>query len=272
MAQQGNNITKRVNHTPAFLRAAEQDKTGALAYMLHASFGVSLFELVEIAKKMLQDQDENLAHMAIAASIQIRNNVVFVGNDFGGIRQQYPMLIIEGERPQQDIFNFSALHSLGHLFCHLSTSQVARKILSKAGSAITGQGVTESIAGKINRELSDGWAVEDRQEFNAFVTSVTPDQRGLIDHVFDGLKAKADNFRRLLSTQNAPMQGIVVGGGSGGMGGGGGAPMASIIGTGSSAASSLADPDPPLAASVTTTGTTVPSRPTPRRTGAPGST
>lgn len=215
MQQNQGNITKRVNHTPNFLRAAEQDKTGALAYLLYAAFGVSLSELIAITKKMVQDQDENLAHMAITASLQIRNNVVFVGNDFGGLRQLYPALIIEGERPQQDIFNFSALHCLGHLLCHLSSTPIARKILNKAGSAITGQGVTESVAGRINRELSEGWSMEDKLEFNNYSGTLPAAERQLIDNVFTGLRAKADAFRTTMAAQGAPMQGIVVGGGAG---------------------------------------------------------
>lgn len=193
--QQQNN-TKRVNHSSTFTRAAEADKVGSLAYMLMAAFGVSLDELCTIARAAITQADENLVAMALTAAVQIRGNVVHVGSEFGNFKRLYPVLIIEGDRAQQDIFNFSAIHCLGHVLCHIATHPLAGKILKKAGSAITGQYVTASAAGRINKEIADAWTDDDKESFRMLLVDMQGNGTMFINDCLAAASGHAAAFRQ----------------------------------------------------------------------------
>ena len=183
--------SKAVRLSEAFRAAAITDPKGALATMILASFGVDLVTLIRIARDILVNKDEDAAIMAIAAAVQVRGNVVFVGRDFANIRSKYPELVIEGERAQQDIFNFGALHVLGHLLCHLSAHTIAQKALSKAGSCITGANTPDSEAGKINKEISQQWTPSDLEAFRSFVSATDlAEKAGQVFGNITGLKTK----------------------------------------------------------------------------------
>lgn len=163
--------TKPGSLSQDFLRAAADDPLGGLATMFLAAFGVSLDTLMRIAKKVIDENDTHVMMMAFTAGVQIRAHVVFVGRDFGGIRSRYPELIIEGGRPQQDVYNFGALHALGHVLAHVASDATGGKVLQKAGSCITGDFGTESEAGKINKEIYSSWSLTDRSEFGKWLTA-----------------------------------------------------------------------------------------------------
>jgi hypothetical protein len=186
-----NKTTKASRLDDKFKAAAVADPLGALATMFLSAFGVDLQTLITIANKAIAAGDQHLLTIAITSGVQIRNNVVFVGRDFGGIRTKYPELIIEGDRPQTDIFNFGALHALGHLISHLSKHALAKKALAKAGSCITGEETSESEAGKINKEISAKWSASDLAAFRAWRDNTSGD--AIVDQCFDSfenLKAK----------------------------------------------------------------------------------
>lgn len=194
--------TKQVFLTSDFLAESARNPDGALAYMFVSAFGISLAALMDIAAKVIKSKDTKIVAIALAAAVQIRNNVVFVGRDYGDIRKKYPELIIEGQRTQQDAFNYSALHALGHLFCHLSTSSVAEKALKKAGSCITGEHATDNIAGNINVEIAGAWATEEKSQVLAYVAA----NRGSteLEAMIKTLMDKASTFRASLMKPSVP--------------------------------------------------------------------
>jgi len=173
--------TKPGSLTQDFLRAAAEDPMGGLASMFLAAFGVSLDTLMRIAKKALDKNDINVMMMAFTAGVQIRAHVVFVGRDFGNIRVEYPELVIEGGRPQQDIYNFGALHALGHLFAHVTNDPTGGKVVQKAGSCITGEYSSESDAGKINKEIFNSWSLSDKNSFPAWLTATKTTSSAVAD-------------------------------------------------------------------------------------------
>jgi hypothetical protein len=167
--------TKQGSLTQDFLRKAADDPDGALATMFMSAFGIALSTLMKIAEEIVKAGNIPAMLMAVTAGVQIRAHVVFVGRDYAGVRTNHPELIIEGARPTQDIYNFGALHALGHIFGHLSPDGLGAKMLKKAGSSITGEYATDSEAGLINQELSRTWTIEDKQEFVTWVTKVQAD-------------------------------------------------------------------------------------------------
>lgn len=185
--------TKRSNLSPEFMAAAARDPLGALATQFLAAFGIDLDTLMSVAEKAIHSNDDHVFYLAIAAAVQIRANVVFVGRDFGNVREKYPELVIEGDRPQNDIYNYGALHALGHIFCHLTNHQLGQKVLNKVGSCITGAGTPDSEAGKINKEMANSWSVEDKNRFIAW--SNDPSKFGIVNALFNTVAAKKAGFK-----------------------------------------------------------------------------
>jgi hypothetical protein len=186
--------TKTGSLTPAFIQAAARDPEGALSQMFLAAFGVTLVSLMSIAKRMMEAKDVSLIIMALTAGVQIRNHVVFVGRDYGNIRTAYPELIIEGDREQRDIFNFGALHALGHVFAHVTSHDLGSRVISKAGSCVTGEKLLETEAGKINREIFESWTVEDKGAWPAWLTAVQVAHRRMLDPVVASIPGRAQAF------------------------------------------------------------------------------
>lgn len=186
--------TKTGNTTPAFLAAAASNAEGALSYMLMSAFGVSLSVLMSTASMILMSKDAQLMYLCLTAAVQIRNNVVFVGNQYGALRVKYPELVIEGSREQKDILNFGAVHALGHVLAHVSNHPLAQKILSKAGSCITGQYETDSEAGKINKEIHASWTLEDKGSWNAWLTATKVACSSDLDGFIANIPGMSQNF------------------------------------------------------------------------------
>jgi hypothetical protein len=190
--------TKAGSLTASFLREAATKPVDALAYMLLQAFGISLASLVAIAGNVLASGDMSVVVMALTAAVQIRNHVVFVGRDFGDIRTKYPELVIEGDRDQKDIYNFGAVHALGHIFAHITSSDLGSKVLKKAGSCITGEGVNASEAGKINEEIFKSWAIEDRTAWPAAAMAMKASHGVALDRIMGALPGMASKFSRSL--------------------------------------------------------------------------
>lgn len=185
-------MTKRSNLTDAFLRQAVVDPLGALATQFMAAFGVDLSALMSVAEQVITAKDQSVFMMAITAAVQIRANVVFVGRDFANIRTRYPVLVIEGDRPQNDIFNFGALHALGHIFCHITNNDWGYKVIAKVGSCITGELTPATDAGKINKEVADSWGASDKAAFGAWLNNLAG--RDQVDAWFAGIEGLKRNF------------------------------------------------------------------------------
>lgn len=187
-------LSKRGSLTPAFLARAQIDQFGALSYMLMAAFGVTLAQIMETVSKMLEQKNLNVVVMCLTAGVQIRAHVVFVGRDFENMRFEYPALIIEGERPQADIFNFGALHACGHLLAHLTDHKLGKSILAKAGSCITGENTTLNEAGQINKELFESWTPTDKSFYATWAPAVNAASRNVIINVCDAVLVRSTAF------------------------------------------------------------------------------
>lgn len=203
MSVQQRKPTKPGSLTPAFVQAAARDAEGALSYMMLAAFGVTLATLMGLAEKILKGQDIQLVLLAMTAGVQIRNHVVFVGREYGNVRSLYPELIIEGDREQRDIFNFGALHALGHVLAHVTSNDLGAKIISKAGSCVTGERLTESEAGNINKEIYVGWTTEDKGLWAAWVSSAQTAYRSFLDPVVLSVPTRARTFASSLATPSS---------------------------------------------------------------------
>lgn len=204
MATQQRKPTKAGSLTPAFTQAAARDPEGALSQMMLAAFGVTLSTLMAVASKALASGDAQLVIMAMTAGVQIRNHVVFVGREYGNIRTNYPELIIEGDREQRDIFNFGALHALGHVFAHVTSNDLGSKIISKAGSCVTGEKLTESEAGKINREIYTSWTTEDKGQWATWLPTAQNTHRAALDPIVVSVPARARAFAASMGGGAAP--------------------------------------------------------------------
>jgi len=194
-------VTKQGSLSNAFKNAAGGDQEGALAYMLLAAFGVTLQQLMDIAMRMFASNDAKGIMLALTAAVQIRAHVVFVGSEYGGFKKKYPELVIEGTRDQADIFNFGALHALGHVLAHVTKHQLGQKILAKAGSCITGSNTTESEAGLINKEIFESWTGADKNSFGTWRDSLTVANINVLDTVVGGVDKKASAFGKKLNPQ-----------------------------------------------------------------------
>jgi hypothetical protein len=204
MATQQRKPTKAGSLTSAFTQAAARDPEGALSQMMLAAFGVTLSTLMAVATKALAAGDLQLIIMAMTAGVQIRNHVVFVGREYGNVRTAYPELIIEGDREQRDIFNFGALHALGHVFAHVTGNDLGSKIISKAGSCVTGERLTDSEAGKINREIYVGWTTEDKGSWSAWLANAQTTHRTGLDPIVASVPTRARAFAASMAAPVPP--------------------------------------------------------------------
>lgn len=197
--------TKPGNLSADFMASARVDEEGSLAYMIVSAFGISLQAVIAACLKMQETNNTKVAMMCLAAGVQIRNHVVYVGPMFANMRNDYPDFIIEGIRPNQDIFNFSALHIAGHVLSHFTTKTFGTKILSKAGDCVLGTSFPDNEAGKINKDLSNSWTPEEKQSMQATKAAINADMRNWIDNLFDSIAPKADTFGARINPAHAQL-------------------------------------------------------------------
>lgn len=151
--------SKQVVRTPDFLARAAQDPLWGLATVLVGSFGVQFAAIQATAKRILEDQDKEFATACLVAGVNIRGALGFVASRLASVQDRYPDMFISGRPGLADSLNFSAMRAVGHLLAHQSDHALARRILAKSGSCITGVGANDSVAGKINKETAETWDV-----------------------------------------------------------------------------------------------------------------
>jgi len=183
------------------MKASAGHEAEALAYMFFSAFGTTLQDCMAAVEKALKNDDDKVLTMMVAAAVQIRGNVVFVGPEYAGMKVAYPKLIIDGERDQKDIFNFSALHICGHILAHLTSASLGSAILKKGGDCVLAEIKLDSEAGKINAEVAAHWTDADRQEFKAWADNET-------------LEKSADSFFNKLPMMKAKFDALLKGGSS----------------------------------------------------------
>jgi len=199
--------TKKGMLSQEFTRAAAEDPSGALAYMLMSAFGVSLARCMEVCARLLVAENKAAIIMCLTAAVQIRANVTFVGRDFAGIRLGAPELIIEGERQTGDVYNFGALHACGHIFANMVVHGTGKNILAKAGDCVRGTGFTDNEAGQINAEIFKAWTQEDKQALNVWLSDNIAAHGPKIEAIFTSLSSLQANFALKLAGRTVPPPG-----------------------------------------------------------------
>lgn len=175
--------SKPVTLSQEFLRAAAGNEESALAYMLLNAFGITLEECMAIVDKAIANSDSKIIVMMMAAGVQVRGNVVFVGKEYANVRVAYPALVIEGDRDVKDVFNFSALHICGHLLAHATSESIGDKVLGKGGDCVLGRPTLTSAAGEINKEIFSGWSEESKAAVVAWDDGMTQERRQVLDTI-----------------------------------------------------------------------------------------
>lgn len=191
-------LTKAVTLSQEFRRAMAGNETSALAYMIMSSFGVSLASCISSVSKMIETKAGSIIMLCLAASVQIRGNVTFVGRDYGDVRTKFPELVIEGTRVQTDQFNFGALHVCGQVLCNITKHEMGKRMLAKAGDCTIGKGFTDNEAGKVNKDIFESWGVDDKLAYRQWLESIRPDAVATVDAVFATIKTGHDEFAKKL--------------------------------------------------------------------------
>jgi hypothetical protein len=192
-------MTKKVDLSAEFRAAALKDPEGALAHMIIATMGVSLSTVMGEVEKMLAAKDNKALLLCLAAAVQIRENTVFVGNDFAGFRTKYSTLVITSGRAQNDVYNFGAIHACGHALAVIGSGSVLSHISTKAGNCVTGSGFTDNEAGQINAEIYRGWTVEDKAAWPAWLTRIKAAHETKVTTLGQWVPSAAVAFGKLLS-------------------------------------------------------------------------
>jgi len=192
------NRTKRVIQDANFTAKAAADAVGALAFMVMASFGVSLVQIVDAIKTMVAKRDAEVVILCIDAGVQIRGNVTFVTANFGGgkLRADYNIFLINSQRETGDDFNFSALHAAGHAICVAANTTLAQKVLSKAGNCINGSSFPTSPAGRINSEIKSTWTEAELSVFSNWVNNMSIEDKNWLATTVESIADKAAAFGR----------------------------------------------------------------------------
>jgi hypothetical protein len=124
----------------------------ALVESFFASQGVSVQDLVDVIVKMSTDKPkfETLAMQIVVAGVQIRANTALA--IIPEVRE-FPVLSITSVRPGvSDSMNFSAMHMTSHIMAMIVDHEISRAV-NKKGNCISGANLSESVSGKVNREI-----------------------------------------------------------------------------------------------------------------------
>lgn len=191
--------TKTGTLSQEFLRAAAGSEESALAYQLLSAFGISLAGCYDEVNKAITARDTKIIVLMMVSGVQVRGNVVFVGPNYGDIRTKYPSLVIEGSRPQTDVFNFGALHVCGHILAAMTKHPIGSKISSKAGNCAIGQGFTESEAGKINKEIFANWGPQDISVVSGQIASFKAGDTKVLDDIVANFEPLSKAFKTKLN-------------------------------------------------------------------------
>jgi len=164
--------TTEVTHSEEFITLAKEQPREALVYMFVTAFGFTLLQALQNVRSVIIKEDVQMAALMLTAAVQIRGNVVFVGDGYASARTTYPQLIIKGRKEVNDIFNFGALHICGHVLCTIGSRTKGEdwyeNALTKAGSCIAGRDADypDNEAGRINKEIRDGWSKSQMTSFD----------------------------------------------------------------------------------------------------------
>lgn len=185
--------SKQVVRTQAFLVAAQKDLRAALATVLLGSFGVQLDSVMDVAQRIIADGNDIMLLACFIAGVNIHGSIGFASTELASQAVKYPELFVVGRPGVADSFNFSAMRAVGHAVAHKSPHPIAKRIVTKAGSCITGANTPDSIAGRINKETSMTWLPEHLDNFTKW--SLTADQVKWVNAVLASLSAAAASIK-----------------------------------------------------------------------------
>jgi hypothetical protein len=170
---------KQASFDAPTVAAIKADPTRGMFFVLMSALGITLADAFTVFTEMMFAQNVGAIAMCLAASMQIRANVVIVGNDAFGMALAWPQLVIKGVREGlTDTWNFGFLRVIGHI-CFLCATKgtdekgvmLSRAFLNKAGDCVFNTNPVGSVAGKINTELSASWSAGDKSDLRTFLDS-----------------------------------------------------------------------------------------------------
>jgi len=205
--------TTAVRHPDNFRDRAAVKPQHAMFYMFMAAFGYTLHDGIADLQKMIQTANWNMFSLCVAASIQVRGNVVALSDDLFRIRTDYPKIYLPGRAGKDDVYNFYALHVLGHLIMNVAGDhRHARSALEKAGDCIFGRYLTDikTEAQGINLEIAESFSQAQKNEVAAFIED-NPDLVTTVKRVLDAVEPFAAQFARYLTNVDHVPQGAING-------------------------------------------------------------
>lgn len=190
-----------------FRERAEARPVHGMFYMFMAAFGYTLADAQHDIEQMIAMGHWNMFALCIAASIQVRGNVVALREDIFGIKAHYPKIYLPGRQGKDDTYNFFALHLLGHAILSVAPNhRHAVAAFQKAGNCITGEHLTEIVteAQQINKEIADSWSAGAKTAFAAWVEAHN-NWNQLFTRILDAVEPFAIEFAAYLAdSQDAP--------------------------------------------------------------------
>lgn len=195
-------VTKQVSLPASFTSAAKEDPESAFAYMLMAAQGVQLSAVTATIMSMVDNKDAKIIMMCMAASVQVRGNVTFIGSRTLDIKDKYPLFIIDSGREVDDEYNFKALHVAGHALLSIADSPLSRMFLDKVGNCVRGGSFPANEAGKINSEIFSKWSKDELTAFEAFVKGMDAGASGMVKTVLEGASKKSIDFSKKITEES----------------------------------------------------------------------
>jgi hypothetical protein len=157
---------------PRFAKlAVEQSPLAGFAAAFFSSFGISLFDAVSVVTAMVNAPKKYkvLAAQCITAAVQVRQNtsIAFVAES-----RDFSILTISSVRERTpDQLNFKAYHIIGHILLGLAYAHPIAMKANAKGNCVMGGPFPETPAGKINKEIYNGFAEADRRRFDEWTRS-----------------------------------------------------------------------------------------------------
>jgi hypothetical protein len=136
---------------------SEDTELKALAiHVKEAAYGFSPLAALALLNDMMENSDFKSAAVCVASVGQIRENVLEARTLVRTMVATYPILIIrrESKSGPVDNLNLTAVRYIGYWICHYSSTAVARALIDKGGSPLTGVPAAKvNAVATINKEL-----------------------------------------------------------------------------------------------------------------------
>lgn len=171
---------------PRYTALAKNPDQALIAAFLGA-FGVSINDLSDMlsimSKKPSNYQILGLQMLVAAVQVRVNTSVVLVSE-----MRDFPILTIGSDRKGiNDTINFKAFHVAGHMMIAVASTHPVALKAKKKGNCVTGEYLTDSVSGKINKEIYDNLSKEEFREFSARYEK-EPELKKFILTLFDTIR------------------------------------------------------------------------------------